>query len=1134
MTRRILLIDPDPEFRATLAQELARYRIEVVVVDDADAAITDASTADAELVVLAVDEPDKVGFKQFQQIKKKGALVKTPIVLITSTVSADAMAKHKGLKTHADDYVDKRTLGRSASLAAGSQSELVVRLGALIKLGPPVEDDLDIPVDIDDIALDDGDVVLDETVGDEAAPTSTVVDAKDSREQQIVAAETDAAFDALLGDFGGDAPELQNDPSQMVAPIEDDGVPAPIMDSKRIDPDPEPEVSVPQVSEPAIIVEQRYESSPAIQLGVDDLQAVEDASGGIPEPVPHPMARDEEDEAPPILVAPLPPPAADRSDIRPDSVVAAPPELAPKFIDSSTQPKFVDASTQTGWPPTGRPPIDLGLDAIAEDAQSEREASGVYDRKGLRKIGELERQIAQLKIELERQRAATSDAGARGSREREFINLKQQLIAKDEEAKRARNELEAKSRELEDAEDRMRQAQQSRMDLEAKAVELEQRVAADGARVTTLEGRERSLSGQLASAQQDLEQRSQAFAAAEAARTQLERDLASERAMRAASTSDAERALRVEREQMIARHQGELASLRQEHGGAVAAAIEAERGEHAKALEAMRVEGAAALDVIRQQLEAARQQHASAVTEAQEQLDASRAQQAAALETAQRDHATSLARSLAALREDHAAQLAATVETARNEIANEAEEAVSQLETQHAGDVARLRDEHVAALGRLTGERDSAIARGAKERDDAVARASSEHGGIVERLVREHAAALQSEATARERAVAEVRGEVDRMRAEVERLRAANEQALAEQAKQHATALADQANQHAVAMVEREREINLARQDEAIAHTAALAELKVELDKQAKLHGIKLDGAKKELDDVLALHEQAKAQLASDKERAQAEIAAAHQAELAQLARDRQRAIDDIARTQAEHRTALDRVAAQHEEELAQQKELADRELAEFKQALVVAKRTLDESSHRAHTEREGSEQTHAQAIAELTAQHERAMALANGEVIKVKAFGDAEHNRAMAAKEAEFDKQRKELISEHGRLVQTLTAERDELQRGLSAARDTIRRSESELASAVQTIADRNAELRTHAAAIAERDQRLADLRKELETVETENQSYQEQVLRAYQKIKADEAMVARAKKAMAIAITVLDDNGAPKSEPT
>ena len=37
--------------------------------------------------------------------------------------------------------------------------------------------------------------------------------------------------------------------------------------------------------------------------------------------------------------------------------------------------------------------------------------------------------------------------------------------------------------------------------------------------------------------------------------------------------------------------------------------------------------------------------------------------------------------------------------------------------------------------------------------------------------------------------------------------------------------------------------------------------------------------------------------------------------------------------------------------------------------------------------------------------------------------------------------------------------------------------------------------------------------------------------MLRAYQKIKADEAMVARARKAMAIALTVLDEEGNPPS---
>jgi len=160
------------------------------------------------------------------------------------------------------------------------------------------------------------------------------------------------------------------------------------------------------------------------------------------------------------------------------------------------------------------------------------------------------------------------------------------------------------------------------------------------------------------------------------------------------------------------------------------------------------------------------------------------------------------------------------------------------------------------------------------------------------------------------------------------------------------------------------------------------------------------------------------------------------------------------------------------------------------------------------------------------------------GDFAKQRSSSDAEHARATALVQADAGKARAHLVAEHDKTAKELFAEREELKRGLSGARDSLKRSEGELASAVQSIADRNAELRQHAAAIAERDTRIAELRKEIEGLETENTSYQDQVLRAYQKIKTDEAMVARARKAMAIALTVLDDQGtaaapAPSEKP-
>jgi len=1306
MNRRILLIDADPDFRAHFVQQLGRYRFDIVVEPDPDEAIANASVAGQppSLILLAVDEPDKVGFKVFQKIKK-GPLSKTPIVLATKSVTPENIAKHRALKTHADEYVDKRTMG---------EDELLGKIDNLIGLGEVVaDDDLDIPVEVDDIPLSEGDMVLEETIGED---DGTVASAPDERMDRIVSAETDAAFDALMGGFGDELgsteaplaaeagtdrdrhdrpttpPGSDPDPIQIevVEPSHDQvttiesGVPDVVMDGKRLELDDAAgfdtfsqesmrppidghplelmskdaivvEELPPQIapnSEPAPIVNQRFESSPAIEIDADDLQPIEEDSGGVPEPVPHVNVREPEAEPLPVSVA-------------------------PPILPEVARPRFIDAPTMVAEPRGAPVVVDLGLDAIAADAESEQ--SGVYDRRSLRKIGELERQISQLKTELDRQRASSSDISTRGTREREFVGLREQIITKDSQLKRTTADLDTRTRELADAEERLRQVQQTRMALEAKSVELEQRAAADGTKVSSLETRERTLAAQLAAVQHELDGKTQHLAAAETTRAQLDRDLATERATRAASASDAERALRVEREQMIARHQGELGSLRQEHAASVASAIEKQRQEHAvaqaAAVEAVRHELGAALEVsrqhleaqrqqqateleasrqqldgLRQQLDGLRQQQAAELETSRQQLDGLRQQQAAELETSRQQqvgeletsrqqveqlrqqqaaletsrqqldelrqqqaaeleisrqqadvlrqqHAAALETSrqqVDVLRQQHAAaleaqrqelsiQLATAVEATRAEIATEADQAVTQLEAQHAADIARLDDEHLAALAKLAEERDTAIARGARERDEALARGArerdeaigrgrNEQAATVERMQQEHAAAIRglqadhadaqeqyaatlarlesdhvaelahvrddlggqvvASATAHDRVVAEITGKLEQTQVELGSVRTAHAAALAQLAKQHAAELATQADQHAAAMTERERELALARQDEAIAHTAALAELKVELDRQAATHGSKLDGARKELDDVIALHENAKSQLLEDQQRVAAQQATAHADELAKLAEDKRRAIDDIQRTQAEHRSALERVAVQHREELAQQKELADREVNEFRTALHAAKRTMEETAARHQAEREASDQAHAQSLAEHKALHERAMAVANGEVVKVKALGDAEHHRAMVAKEAEHEKQRKESAAELARVGKELTAERDELQRGLSAARDTIKRSESELASAVQTIADRNAELRSHTAAIAERDQRLADLRREIESIETENSSYQEQVLRAYQKIKADEAMVARAKKAMAIALTVLDDQGNPKAE--
>jgi CheY-like chemotaxis protein len=1176
MNRRILLIDSDPTFRTNLTVAVQKYRLEVIHQPDADEAIAYGATEPPALLVVGVEEPEKHGFKVFQRLKK-GPLSKVPIMLVTATVAAESFQKHKGLKTHAEEYLDKRQ---------ASKEQLAASVDALIGLGEPADDDLDIPVEVDDINVGDGNVI------EEDAPDdfdNTALGGPDGRVDASVAEDVDDAFAGLMG--GDDVPAFEAAPPRRPTPIPE-VVPQPppveedperefeevqstradsaatleaLRSAKSTEPPPlappeEParddrnEVSVvdsipvgiiqdggrrddddfddfskeapnqayaiddviaskdmipvESLAAEAVVKPGILESQPAIQLDVDDVEVLgehdvvidDDDSGGVPEPVPHPRSAE-------------------------DAAEAAVVQAKPKFESS--------------------PSIDLGLDKIADDAdkeqqsgsypratsETERDQSGVYDRRALRKIGELERQIAQLKTELDRARATAESAAKGGGREQTFLNLREKMMAADNELKKVRVDLAARDNELADLQARFGAAQA----FEGKASELERQVAAEAARAAAAAKKEQELQASIKGLEAELGEKSDAFVQVEKARAQLEQDLANERAMRASSASDAERQLRVEREQLVARQQGELQALRQElqgkhdaalaqlrneldqqHAGSVAAAIEATRGEVSAEAE----QAIAQLEAQREtDLAALRSEHASALDRLRSELGATASERDTQLQTLRAEHAAALER--------QRAELAAEIEQQRDAHTTALEQhadAIEQQRAEHEAAVAALRGEHAAAITTIRGELEGNASRTRGDLEQQLAQVKTEYETLLAHTKSEYESKLA-------RTQRELEAQLADAHAQIDSANASHEQALAEQASAHASELANQANQHAAVMAARERELTTARQDDAIAHTAALAELKAELDKTIAQHGIKLDGARRELDEAIALQERNKAEILEEQKAAQARLAQEHAEELARVEADKQRAAEDVQRAAAEHRAAMERIAEQHNEELRATREAADREVAELRQVLLGAKRQMEEATHKHQAERAELDKAHEQALSEQKAQHERAMAVANGEIIKVKAVADSEHNRAMAALKADIEKERKDRESSHAAVVKDLTTERDELTRGLSAARDTIKRSEGELASAVQTIADRNAELRGANAAIAERDGRINELRKEIEAIEQENANYQEQVLRAYQKIKADEAMVARAKKAMAIALTVLDDQGAPKT---
>jgi len=1052
MKRRVLLIDADTDFRDTLTHQLGRYSVEVTTEVDPDKAIGNATADPPEMLVIAVEEPDKAGFRAFQKARKT-LPAKLPIILVTKSMSPDSFSKHRSLKVHADEYIDKRD---------ASEAEVVGKIDNLIGLGDLSDDGAHNPAAgaaaEDDLPMElaDGDVVLEDHLDDHGGEEDGEFDVHGAQTvgpnsgvqvDQMVAAETDAAFDMLMGDatpppvevkrglpglsdfhdkittLGDEPPRLDGmedsaipEPVPHKIPDDDDldGVPAaptpdadsvpkPIEDSKRLDAKHEESefaseepVHVGPPDEAVQAEVSAHDSLSSIPLVDDDLVALDDdaieeidesaqdASSPVPQPIGEaanqPSTRLAAQE--PSAQVPEPPHENPRepSGAIPHLIGVKEPTTPATETTVTREPIVPEAAKKPGS--GAHSPVDLGLDVLAQDA--EREQSGVYDRKSLRKIGELERQIAQLKNELERARAAAEAADKGASRESQFIKLRETTLSRETELKQVKTKFDQQSKELAEIQEKLRQALAAKSALDVKSTELDREIDEVRTKNKDLAASLKDATAQASQLEQELDAKTRAAAAAEKSLAQLEKDLTTERATRAASASDSERALRLERDQLLARHKGELAMLRAETEAATELAIVRVREEYE--VEKLR-----------------------AIKDA--------------------------------------------VEEAQRIAAQERSEALTVVENKHNQQLLDIRRQHADALTAQKNEMDVEIERLKTQ--------------IIEAQASGVAAVAAAEGAAKD--------ELERVRGE------------------HAAELTKLGESNNRAMTELER-----RLEETIASYEA------------------------KLDDVRKAHEAEKAELESTHRHAIADLRSRNDQEVAQLTEAAKKQIET-------HRAELADEQAKHATLLAAANDTAERQLAEQQELVRQANEQLERAKAAWAAEREELRQQHASQIGELQARHEQELAVAQGEHQKAKAEAETAHKQAIEALKAEADRMLRQLEAERDRNIDELRKERDELAKGLSGARDSLQRSQGELANAVQTIAERNHELREHAKAIAERDQRISQLRGEIESLEQENANYQEQVLRAYQKIKADEAMVARARKAMAIALTVLDDQGNP-----
>jgi len=586
--RRILLVDNDRAFQRLLSDQIGPYGFEVVNANPADPdVLAKVTQVDPALVIIAVDEPDKVGYSLCNKAKK-GVAANLPVILATATVSPEGFANHRRLKLHADEYIDKRGL---------NPAEVVGKIDNLIGLGEAVDasvsserlatrlDELQLPVEVEDLPLDLGDAEIVEQLDDASDPmddgATSILTAHpfDNDLEGAFAAITEFADvpDAADTPEPHDTPDTHDTPEDARPALEakPQGKPLPRQPSRgrRTEPPPLPRSPglahvVPQTRASDYVGDEPSMGIPepiAHDASDADAQApAEEWHGQVPEPIDSSdFGGDERTSAggPPLADmlngggVPMPVPEPEP----PSEAVAAPQVAAPEAIAATApqaapvppapapavaeSPADAALATLAAIPaPKPKPPaepsgLDLGLEEVA--ARADAEQSAITDRRTLQKVHLLERENARLKGELDK--AARHGDGAKPGREREFLHLREMIAGKDKELLELRDELVAKDRSILDGKEKLRQLQHVKAQLEGRNLEIEQRLVGDADRVEHAEAQRKELEVRLADvtsrlstvetkAKADAEAAARTLAERTQQATQLDKELAVTRA----------------------------------------------------------------------------------------------------------------------------------------------------------------------------------------------------------------------------------------------------------------------------------------------------------------------------------------------------------------------------------------------------------------------------------------------------------------------------------------------------------------------------------------------------------------------------------------------------------------------------
>jgi CheY-like chemotaxis protein len=506
---------------------------------------------------------------------------------------------------------------------------------------------------------------------------------------------------------------------------------------------------------------------------------------------------------------------------------------------------------------------------------------------------------------------------------------------------------------------------------------------------------------------------------------------------------------------------------------------------------------------LHEELDSHKKRHTTALEQAKSELERTRAEAAQRVADLESELRATVDRMTRERQETEVSQRSAHERTVE-ELRADAERRLAERQQAHAAEVVGLNQGHQAEIQSLRDRHQGEVLRLRRDHDSTQAA-----------LREEHAAEVAGLREAQEIAARELEARLQDALAQAEQRRL-SELMQAEQRRQGELAEAHQ--QYQALDQQRQGELAEAHQQHQALDQQRQGEL-AEAHQQYQALDQQRQGELAEAhQQYQALDQQRQGELAEAEQRRQGELLQAEQRRQSELAQAEQRRQSELSVQAEAHRAELQALVEQHQENVAQLEAAHAAAVSGLEQSYADEKTGIVqryEGELREARERyQALEQQRQGEVAEARQQYrtldqQRQSELLQGEQRRQSELADAERRRqdelaqAEQQRRGEEDEARKRIASLDHEL--TLKQQRGaELGQALDAARADI--------------AERDG-------IIAQRDATVASQGRRIEELETQSGAYQEQGLRAMTKLRSDQALTDKAKKALAIALMLLEE---------